>query len=287
MSDVDSFNRALALYNKTKGVEAAAKPDGCSASPPMFQNNDSECPHSSLIVDREVTVCTDCGVEIDRAISTAKEWRHHSATDTKRGSDPSRVHIRKNEERNIFKDVENLNLSDNIVSQANKLYLAVTKGQIFRGDNRRSLVFACIFNAFKMSETPLSHESLYDMFKINKGIGLKGIKFVSMHAPRDSAIRTTYITPPVLVDEIMDRFDATQAQKDEVKALYKRIRNRSSALNRSRPQSVAAGLTYYWIRLNEKPITLKNFVRKVSLRELTVNKIAKEIARVLRTPGVI
>jgi transcription initiation factor TFIIIB Brf1 subunit/transcription initiation factor TFIIB len=84
-----------------------------------------------------------------------------------------------------------------------------------------------------------------------------------------------------LVEEIMDKFSATRDQKDEVINLYKRIKNRSSRLNRSRPQSVASSIVFYWICLTKKDITLKEFTSKVSLSELTISKIAKEIANVL------
>ena len=84
----------------------------------------------------------------------------------------------------------------------------------------------------------------------------------------------------------MDKFSATPEQKLEVINLYNQIKNKSSRLNRSRPQSVGAGIVYYWICSKKKDITLKQFTKKVSLSELTVNKIAKEIADVIGTPEV-
>jgi translation initiation factor 2B subunit (eIF-2B alpha/beta/delta family) len=85
----------------------------------------------------------------------------------------------------------------------------------------------------------------------------------------------------------MERFDASKEQKQEVIKLYERIKNKSSRLNRSRPQSVAAGLTFYWICSKQKDISLGDFTEKVTLSKLTVEKIAKEIAEVLDTPGII
>jgi transcription initiation factor TFIIIB Brf1 subunit/transcription initiation factor TFIIB len=279
MSEFQLFNQALDAYEKNRSSE-----DEASSSD---EEETSSCNHTNIFADKGVTVCTDCGEEIERKISHDKEWRHYGPSDTKRVSDPNRVRLRKTEERSIFKDVENLNFSESIVSKANRLYTEVTKGKIFRGDSRKSIVFACIFHAFKLSGNPLSHDNLIKIFKMDRKTGLRGIKYVSLNAPKMSSIRTTYITPIILVEEIMDRFNASDEQKQEVKKLYNRIHNKSSRLNRSRPQSVAAGLTFYWICAKNKDISLRDFTRNVELSELTVNKIAKEISKVLGTPDVI
>ena len=100
-------------------------------------------------------------------------------------------------------------------------------------------------------------------------------------------MKTTYITPQNLIREIMKKFDATPEQIDEVNQLYLQIHNKSSILNRSRPQSVASGLVRYYILLKGKDITIKEFRQKVKLSELTIEKMAKEISRVLQTPWII
>ena len=79
----------------------------------------------------------------------------------------------------------------------------------------------------------------------------------------------------------MDKFRATDAQKNEVIEIYNKIKNKSSKINRSRPQSISAGITYYWVSTKNIDISLKDFAKKVELSELTISKIAKEIAEVL------
>jgi hypothetical protein len=44
---------------------------------------------------------------------------------------------------------------------------------------------------------------------------------------------------------------------------------------------------YFWICKKKKEITLKQFTKKVSLSDLTVNKIAREIADVIGDEIVI
>lgn len=278
MSEFTLFKQALKKYEQTKASDEEFSSE---------KGHETSCSHDNVITEKSVTVCVDCGEEIQQKISHNKEWRYYGQNDTKRISDPNRVQLRKTEERSIFKDVENLGFSENIIAKANKIYAQVTKGKIFRGNSRKAIVFACIFHAYKMSGKPQSHERLIRIFNLNRKTGLRGLKYVNLYAPKDSKIRTTYITPINLVDEIMEQFSATTEQKQEVIELYRKIKNKSSRLNRSRPQSVASGIVYYWICMKKKDISLKDFTEKVTLSELTVNKIAKEIAEVLGTPDMI
>jgi hypothetical protein len=282
MSDFELFNQALNEYKKTtKESESSILSVNNSSKYNPSEEKTNECFHCNTTNEKSIEVCIDCGEEIIKNIENSKEWRYYGQSDSRHSSDPNRVQIRKSEERNIFKDVENMGFSEKIVSEANKIYFQVTQGQIFRGNSRKSIVFACIFHAYKMSGKPQSHEKLIHIFNLNRKTGLKGLKHVNLHAPKNSSIRTTYITPINLVEEIMEKFSATNEQKNEVIKLYHKIKNKSSRLNRSRPQSVAAGLVYFWICRKKKDISLKQFTKKVSLSELTVNKISKEISDVL------
>ena len=94
-------------------------------------------------------------------------------------------------------------------------------------------------------------------------------------------IKIKYITPEHLITDIMAKFDASQDQIDEGIDIYRKIQNKSSILNRSRPQSVAAGIVRYYILINSKDISMTDFRAKVKLSELTINRIVKEIEKLL------
>jgi transcription initiation factor TFIIIB Brf1 subunit/transcription initiation factor TFIIB len=282
MSEFTLFNQALAEYKKMKISD-----EQCLSEPNSPKENITSCSHENVISEKGVSVCVDCGEEILHRMTYDKEWRYYGQSDTKHSSDPNRVQMRKSEERSIFKDVENLGFSESIIAKANKIYAQVTEGKIFRGNHRKAIVFACVFHAYKMSGKPQSHERLIQIFNLSRKTGLRGLKYVNLYAPKDSKIRTTYITPIHLISEIMEKFSATTEQTQEVVSLYEQIKNKSSRLNRSRPQSVASGLVFYWICIKGKEITLKDFAKKVILSELTINRIAKEIAEVLETPNIV
>lgn len=243
------------------------------------------CSHENTVSEKGLNVCVDCGLELQQKIVHNKEWKYLGQLDSKHMatlSDPKR----KNEERTIFKDVENLDFSERIVAIANVIYTKVTGGHIFRGNSRKSIVFACIFHAFKMEGKPQSHDKLIKIFGLDRKTALKGLKYVILKAPKGT-VKTTYITPANLIEEIMDLFGATLSQKQEVIELFHQLKNKSSRLNRSRPQSMASGIVYYWIRLKKKNISIKEFVQKVSLSEMTINKLVREIAEVRGTPDVL
>ena len=257
-------------------LEAVTDPSKVMSDKPI-----ARCAHKELVTENGARTCVECGEQLQKHILHDKEWRYYGAADGRKSSDPNRVQIRKVEDRNIFKDVENMGFNDKIVTQANAIYNQVTQGQIFRGNSRKAIVFACIFHAYKLSGHPQGHEDLISIFGLNRKDGLKGLKHVNLHCPKDHQIHVTYITPGVLIDNVMQKFEATQDQKKEVRDLYDLTRNRSSKLNRARPQSYAAGLIWYWINSKNKGITLKEFARTVDLSELTIGKISKEVNIVL------
>lgn len=288
MTDFALFEQALAEYEITKVSHQEFEAEDEIESD---NNNESEynddCDHSDSVEENGVTTCLQCGEKLSRTIMHEKEWRFYGNSDSKRSSDPNRVQMRKSEDRNINKDVENMGFSETIVSQANEIYAQVTKGQIFRGDSRKAVIFACIYHAYKISGKCQAPKNLMQTFGLNKKISLKGLKIVSVHAPKDSPIHTTPMTAVHHIHDIMDKFSATPEQKKEVIGLYIKTKNRSSKLNRARPQSVAAALTYYWICKKQMDISLKKFAQKAELSELTINKNAKEVAIVLGTPDAV
>ena len=239
------------------------------------------CSHPTSIESNGSVLCTECGEEIEKTVVYDKEWRYYGHLDTRHKINPNRCQVRKTDERSIFKDLEGKIFDDNVVTIANRLYLKVTNGKIRRGESRRGIVFACIYHAYKQTCNPRTCESLTEIFKIQRKTGLKGLKYYRLNIGKDQDQTSTQITPVNLVNDIMDRFSATDEQKAEVSELYDKIKNKSSKINRARPQSVASGLTYYWICNKNKKISLKEFVDKSGLSELTVVRLAKEISNII------
>lgn len=291
MTDFDLFEKALTEYGIQEDIEKNEKAlldygiqEDIIDIEKSIKIEFVLCTHSNFSNEGSIIYCTDCGEEIEKNIYQDKEWRYYGQTDNKRTSDPNRVIPRKFEDRNIYKDVENMGFSDKIIHLANQIYTQVTKGQIFRGNSRRAIIFGCIFHSFKLLGKPQSHDKLIKIFELNRKIGLKGLKYINLNASKDSLIHTTYITPENLIDDIMDKFKATTEQKKEVIELYNKIKNKSSKINRARPQSVSASITYFWVCYKGLDISLKDFAKKAELSELTIDRLSKEISEVLKIP---
>jgi transcription initiation factor TFIIIB Brf1 subunit/transcription initiation factor TFIIB len=275
MDVFSDFDAAMQAYEDTKNKDIKCK------------DITKKCLHTETVKENDIISCVNCGEVIKKVIVNEREWRYYGSQDSKRACDPSRVQIRKIEARSIHKDVENLGFSDNIVNVADKLYNQVTNGNIYRGNSRKAIVFACIFHAYKLQGNHQVPEDLIKLFGLDRKNGLRGLKIVNVNAPKDSPIHSTSITPIHIIRQIMLKFEANEEMIQEVNDLYKKINNRSSKLNRSRPQSVAAALTFYWICIKNRQITIKDFSKKVDLSELTITKNAKEIANILGTDIII
>ena len=240
------------------------------------------CEHKNLVNENNSISCVKCGETI-KTITHDQEWRYYGSTDNKRKSDPTRVQERKEHQRNINKDVESMGFSRNIIEKANEIYTKVTKGQIFRGDSRKSIIFACIYQADKIDNNFQMPKNLVQIFNISKKSSLRGMKIVKINMDDDIPFQSTVSTTEHHINDIMSQFSSSDKQKQEVYDLYHRVKNRSSKLNRSRPQSVSTSLIYYWIIKNKKPITIKQYSKQVNLSEMTINKNISEIRKILET----
>lgn len=241
-----------------------------------------ECTHGKTSVETGMLFCCDCGLELCKVISYEKEWRYYGGGDNQQSSDPNRCFIRKLEDRTIFRDVETYGFSDKIVNIANDIYIQVTTGKIYRGNSRKAIVFASIFHATKIGGKPYSCERLRNIFKLDRKIILKGLKHVNLNAPKSSQIRAKYITPVELVDEYITKFDIQPDEREEIIALYDKIKNKSSIINRSRPQSVTSSIIYYYLskKRGSNNFCIEEFVKKAKLSKLTINKICLELERI-------
>lgn len=242
-------------------------------------NRDEKCKHQFLVRNHGLSVCRDCGLEQDGKDNSV--WSRQGINELKHTLNPTHFCSRKNKEKTIYNDIVYMNISDNIKDLANEIYNEACKDKVHRGSKRRAIVFASLFHAYKRNGIPKSCESLIGEFKIDRKDALKGLKFVNSNTAKNISLADSYITPEHLISEFLEHFMVTGDKKKEIISIYKSIENRSSILNRSRPQSVASGVIWFWIKSNDKPINIKDFIRTVDISELTIIKMAKEVERLL------
>lgn len=242
-----------------------------------------ECDHLDIIEDGGTKTCADCGFEMGRNSNFEKEWRYYGEQDNSYSSDPSRCHYRKITEKSIFKDVENMGLPNHIICKSDQLFDMVTRGDIYRGKTRKAIIFACVFQSFKVDGNPKSLEYLQKKFELKRKVISKGMNHFGMNVTRDAKIVYQCISPNDLIPEILHKLNADNKHITNVMELYKIIKNRSSLLNRSKPQSIGSGLVWYYCVYTKKSTTIKELSLLVRLSEATIEKIAKEIDNILKT----
>ena len=240
------------------------------------------CLHKNSVSDNGIEVCSDCGIEIYKELSLEPEWRFYGDNDSKHSSDPSRCHIRKIEDKNIFKDIDKYDFPIDIAREINISYLEVTKGQIRRGNFRKSIIFACSFNAYKNQNNPQNPEELREKFGLTKKEASRGLTFYNLNKI-DKKKKPIYISPVSFIPRIMQRFNANASHISRVTELYNKIHNRSKILNRSNPQSTIASLIYYYFRLIGGNISCPKFSKIVKLSDITISRISKNISEILKT----
>ena len=268
MNDFDLFDEALKEIH---------------SSEPLINFNEKVCEHKNIDMTFGNYICFDCGEELSKVLSTDKEWRFYGGGDDLCGNQ-NRCQIRKVDERIITKDLEGHSFPDDIILKANEIYVDVTSKKIiseegeeietykiYRGKSRKAIVFACIFNAYKILEKPVSWENLAKSFKLSRKDCLTGLKIVNLHSCKKN--NTPHISPINIINEIMDRLSGTKEQIIQVIEIYKMVENKSLKLKRSRPQSMASGIIFYWIKKTNKNITLKEFSEKIQISQITVEKV--------------
>uniref|UniRef100_A0A6C0I558 Transcription factor TFIIB cyclin-like domain-containing protein n=1 Tax=viral metagenome TaxID=1070528 RepID=A0A6C0I558_9ZZZZ len=251
-----------------------------------YCDNSEFCDHQNIVKQNDKEVCLECGIEVSQQLSLEPEWRYYGENDSRHFTDPNRCQIRKIEDKGIHKDIETMNFKPDIIEEANKLYNMITSGTIRRGNFRKSVIFACIFNACKYKGVPVSSDELQDKFKLTKKDISTGLKFFNLKGRDISEIKekkSINISPVIFIPRIMKKFNSNQYHIDKVNELYNMIQNKSSLINRSNPQSVISGLVFYYCRLIGKNITCSKFSNIVNLSDITVSRISKNISDILGT----
>ena len=235
------------------------------------KSSETACKHDDVEIDTvlKVPICKSCFKPVEFG---------KSSTDA--SANFSRCFARKVADKSIFKDLKVLDIPTEIIHDANVLYMSVTKGKTCRAKNRQGLIFACVFYAYQQSNKPKSLSQLNEKFDLPAKVISKGVKHVGLELA-GTKMKYSYITAGDLIPDIMSRLNAGTEQVSEVKMLFSKIDGKSVILNRSKPQSVACGIIYYYIKHTNRPITLDAFAKKVELSELTIEKVVKEIDDIL------
>ena len=246
----------------------------------VFSNKD--CKHLETINENGVEVCIECSAILYDKLAHKAEWRYYGDNDNQHSYDPSRCQYVKRPDKGIKADLVKLGFTNQIIDLADELYTRVTDGEIKRSDLRKGIMFACVFQAYKNIGQPKIPEDLQTIFKISRRKLSKGLTYFKTRIPKSEDIVTQYITAEHFIPSLAQVFDLKDEHIKNILTLYKTLESKSSSICTSTPQSVAAGILYYYLykKINF-PITACKFGKEVKLSEITISKISNDIDDIL------
>lgn len=221
-------------------------------------------------------------MHLDEIIDQDAEWRYYGAADNRCSYDPSRCQFRsKNPDKGIRKDLERLGLPSHVINLADQYYTEVTQNEIKRGNLRKGIMFACVFEAYKDINKVQMPDHLRKLFGIDKKNGSRGLTY--FHRRRKRRGDRQYITAEHFIPKICERFNLTDEYTQQVLDLYRQLKNKSPKLDHSYPQSVSCGCVYYVMKRKNADISGEEFGKMVGLSSITVVKKANEIEDILNS----
>lgn len=244
-------------------------------------DEEKECQHLNTDNRSNIETCEDCGRELYQELSLEQEWRYYGDRDTKNSADPSRCQRRRTPEKGIQKELERLGFPTDIASEANRLYMKVTNGEVKKNNLRKGLMFACLFEAYKSFNRHQVPEELRKRLDINRRCMSKGITYYRLKCDRNE-ISTDTITSRHYIPGIMKIFNIKQIHIDNVVELCNTIENlHSSILNRSTPENISISIVYYYLRHVGADINIENYSTIVSVSVNILQRLSTEIERLL------
>ena len=90
-----------------------------------------------------------------------------------------------------------------------------------------------------------------------------------------------YITAEHYIPEVLEKFNIKAEHASNIIELYKKLKDKSSIINRRNPKSVSCGIVFYYLKRLNLDISASKFGKLVSLSEITINNITQEIEDII------
>jgi transcription initiation factor TFIIIB Brf1 subunit/transcription initiation factor TFIIB len=243
----------------------------------LIQNNTEDvkesCVHENKKIDKNMYVCLDCG--FSEKTSDGQTYTNH------------KMYKRLEKSNNITAHLEQKGFDTEIILITNKLYNIVVDENTKRTGNKSSIICACVFQAFKILAKPVDYSYIYEKYSIKKKSALKGLKIVNAEIAKQKNLDirrqvSTPITTEHFIRSYMGELHASEKIMNEVVNIYLKIKT-NSELNMSRPQSIAAGIIYYWLKKTGNNEAMKIIEEKSKLSQLTITKKARLVEEKIDT----
>lgn len=265
-----------------------------------------------------VITCSQCNSLISNIIDSP-EWRYYGSNDSK-NSDPTRCGMPQNpllpessigtsvkgklnnkvalyqrwnsmpykewSKYKVFNDItlkcEKNNLSKKVIDTSKSLYSIISEYKISRGNNRKGIIAACVFNACKECNAPRSIKELAKIFEITPKVLTKGCKnYTEIIRKNKINIDRNQKTDSINLNDFIERFsNKLNLSKNDVKEIIfiANLCHKYLLVYDNTPPSMATGCIYLYIKLKNLPINKKLISENCLISEVTINKCYKKIS---------
>lgn len=226
------------------------------------------CTHARTVVDKNMYVCSDCGYS--EKVKDGQTYVSH------------KVYKRSDKDYNITSSLSLKGFDSEVIATANKIYNCVVDDKTRRTGNKSSIICACVFQAFKIHNEPVDYSEIYEKYGIKRKSALKGLKIVNAEIAhrKDLSFHNVILTPIIpenFIVSYMEELKASEESIKEVLEIYKKIKVYEE-LDMSRPQSIAAGVIFYWLKKRGTLEAMKIIEDQAKLSQLTISKKAKIVS---------
>ena len=188
--------------------------------------------------------------------------------------------------KNLYKDVEDIDINSNILHYANTIFYNCTENKIYRGKSRKAIILGCLYYSYKIMNSEDRFNELLNIFYITKKEALKGVKYVHGNSSNSSEIRNNHISClGIIKDIVMRKFNGNQIKLDSILEIYISVSKTDTKyyhlIESSKPYSLASGIIYYWIITNNINININKFSEIIKLSPMTIRSKYKLIENII------
>lgn len=175
----------------------------------------------------------------------------------------------------IRKEIDFLNLSNDIVDLTNDLFLQTCEKRIHRGQFRKSIICACLFHAFLLRKCPQSFDVVMKWFKLNNHFANKGFNLVKL---KNSSIRFLYENYIDTATMMMRRLNMKPDEMFYQFLNRQQIKDYVESKNMKRMHVAVACLIFVYIQQSlKKEMNLHDFCNMTQSNLVAVDRMLKMI----------
>jgi transcription initiation factor TFIIIB Brf1 subunit/transcription initiation factor TFIIB len=218
--------------------------------------NTGKCPHDEITVDDKRKICLDCGEILSEGYFVVQPGAN--------------LQRRRKYESSLYKDIPFF-LSLKTKEMTIEMYRHVTGDEVYRNTFKKSIIFACLHRATILCEEAICFDDILEMMNLKTHDASKGVNYVTVRIAKDSIYSIPLFSDEMSISSIISSL-GVNIDPNIVKQIFNIIKEKSNVLNTSHYKSVVCGCIFFWMKMNNVPMTMKHFVKKVNMSEMTVVK---------------